>query len=356
MPETVRRLRVFVASPGDVSAERESLARVVDELNIILSRLVPERHLVLELIRWETHVHPGAGEGGPQRVVNEQIGPFDIFVGIMWKRFGTPTDVAKSGTEEEFRNAYDKWKKTGTPQLLMYFCQEPLPIATIAEVDQLKKVVAFREELKTTGLVASYPNAAQFADIIRPHLIMVLGEKFSGASSIEDAERVGRVALDREISPVRERALELARTYERIRATLDRGDERTRKMEAVMSEMFAVAPLIYPMLTELAHSDSPGQRLLAIAILQQTPTLSYYDWLAERFRDERPFVAYHAGVALFAAAKQSDPQGRDFGMLRDAIFKAKRLLGDDKTGTDREGVLSTAALQLLGNPVLQSRI
>jgi hypothetical protein len=66
--------RIFVASPGDVSAEREALARVVEEINQTYG--VPLGY-TLELVRWETHVAPGAGR--PQQVINDQIARYDTF-------------------------------------------------------------------------------------------------------------------------------------------------------------------------------------------------------------------------------------------------------------------------------------
>lgn len=58
----VKKVRVFVASPGDVQIERNQLARVIDELDLIISAIAPEKAIVLELIRWETHAHPGLGK------------------------------------------------------------------------------------------------------------------------------------------------------------------------------------------------------------------------------------------------------------------------------------------------------
>ena len=47
--------------------------------------------------------------GEPEVLINDQIGKYDIFLGVMWRRFGTPTGVAESGTEEEFRRALELW-------------------------------------------------------------------------------------------------------------------------------------------------------------------------------------------------------------------------------------------------------
>ena len=63
--------------------------------------------------------------GRPQGIINKQIGEYDIFIGMMWKRFGTPTGKAGSGTEEEFRLAYEYWETTKSVMILFYFCQAP---------------------------------------------------------------------------------------------------------------------------------------------------------------------------------------------------------------------------------------
>src|SRR5262245_47028120 len=178
MPTTVNKIKVFVASPGDVQAEREQLSRVVEELNRTIPELAPEKGILLELVKWETHVHPGLGRDA-QDVVNRQIGAYDIFVGIMWKRFGTPTAVAESGTEEEFQRVYAEWEKDHKLPVMFYFCQAaPAFPRNQAEIDQLKKVVTFRDELSQKGLVWEYKDAASFADVIRPHLVQVLGKLF----------------------------------------------------------------------------------------------------------------------------------------------------------------------------------
>src|SRR5262249_37555308 len=141
-----------------------------------------------------THVYPSLGVDA-QKVVNEQIGEYDIFVGIMWKRMGTPTTTAKSGTEEEFRRDYEKWQKNKSFPVLFYFCQEPSPPPqTSEEVEQLAKLVKFRNELSSLGLVADYERHQAFADVIRPHLLLVLGRMFAPEGSLlTTAQRAGKL-------------------------------------------------------------------------------------------------------------------------------------------------------------------
>jgi hypothetical protein len=90
MPRTETILRVFVASPSDVIEERQLLEEVVKELNLTWSKNLGIR---LELVKWETHAFPGIGDD-PQAVINTEIGDdYDIFIGIMWTRFGSPEYV-----------------------------------------------------------------------------------------------------------------------------------------------------------------------------------------------------------------------------------------------------------------------
>ena len=49
-------LRVFVASPGDVQAERDALEEIAEDLNRTIAR---SRNIVIEISRWETDSYPG---------------------------------------------------------------------------------------------------------------------------------------------------------------------------------------------------------------------------------------------------------------------------------------------------------
>lgn len=144
MLQKVQKLRVFVASPGDVRPERDLMRKVIDELNVTIG---PYKNCVLELVRWESHCHPEMGRA--QAIINEQIGTYDIFIGIMWKRFGSPNgEKFNSGTEEEFRIAYDTWLERGVPWIKFYFKKESYRCDTQEEIQQLLQVHKFRNELR----------------------------------------------------------------------------------------------------------------------------------------------------------------------------------------------------------------
>lgn len=180
----------------------------------------------------------------------------------MWKRFGTPTAEADSGTEEEFNIAFDKWTEDTNRPVLFYFCQQPFPPPrTVEEIKQLEKVIGFREKLTKKGLVWEFPDHTCFDDVIRPHLLLTLGKMTSRAKSGKEIAKRATNQNRASSDDVRQKIYALARQYEQIRKSMQPGDERTHKMSAIVSQ---ITPLALPgcaLLPELMKSSSPGTGL-----------------------------------------------------------------------------------------------
>jgi hypothetical protein len=337
-----KHLRVFVASPGDVAVEREALAKVVGELNVVLQTLVPEKGIHLDLLRWETHVYPAMGR--PQEVINNQIQDYDIFIGIMWKKFGTPTGEAESGTEEELNIAFNNWSRFKRPHILFYFCQAPFPPPrTEAEAEQLVKVVRFREKLSKEGLLWEYDKSSSFADAVRAHLIAVVARM--AGSSFRELEAAPQPSPDQARS-MHLRVSELAREYQDLRNRLPRSDERTRQMEIIFTRMRSEAQGAYPLLKELTLSGIPGERLVAVAMLDVQPHPEYLQWLCQRFYPgaEQEFVQYQAAQALRSAGRILECE--HLPTVEKWLSESNKLLKDLPTTTDRRRTLIDAAREV----------
>ena len=136
----------------------------------------------------------------------------------------------------------------------------------------------------------------------------------------------------------------LARAYQELRKSMLPSNDRTRKMEIIAAKMRAVTCEAYFLLDYLAKNPAPGCRLAAASFLEVKPNVEYLDWLAERLAPEKPFVGYHAALALIAAVRVLGKRYHED--LKKAIEKALKLLGSGLEGTDRAAALKIALREL----------
>jgi tetratricopeptide (TPR) repeat protein len=179
--KSYRKLRIFAASPSDVASERAK----VDTAVAALKPLAEHIGLTLEVLDWREAV-PDMGR--PQQVIFNQLKPtsWDVFIGILWHRFGTPTAAVDaqrqreylSGTEEEFWTAYRLWKQFGRPRLMMYRCTRQVDLNTI-DFDQAKRVKEFFDQFDAVkgehlGLYQSFDTTEAFEKLLLEHLQKLL--------------------------------------------------------------------------------------------------------------------------------------------------------------------------------------
>jgi hypothetical protein len=111
-------VRVMVASPGDVTEERDVIRDVIDKWNVANAKTFG---VMLEATGWETHSFPELG-ARPQELINDRIlKDCDLLIGVFWTRLDTPTSKAPSGTVEEI----EKHVAAGKPTMI-YFSSKPI--------------------------------------------------------------------------------------------------------------------------------------------------------------------------------------------------------------------------------------
>ena len=111
---------------------------IVDRIN----SSIRETGWTVELLGWEDRL---PGYGRPQAQINEDVDACDLFLGILWNRWGSPTGEFTSGFEEEFERAVNRRRASDSPEIWIYFKRVD---DTSDPGEQLRQVLAFRGTLK----------------------------------------------------------------------------------------------------------------------------------------------------------------------------------------------------------------
>lgn len=170
MAESVKKYKIFLASPSDLLDERECINDVIAELNITYGT---SNGIILELIKWESHSAPGITPINVQDVITKDVGNnYDLFIGLLWMKFGTPTSNASSGTEEEFILAYNRYKKYPDSLQILFYFKKSLP-KSLDEINtsELEKVREFRSSLGEKGVFYwEFTTVSDLQSFLRVHI------------------------------------------------------------------------------------------------------------------------------------------------------------------------------------------
>jgi tetratricopeptide (TPR) repeat protein len=167
---TSRTIKVFIASPSDLAIERRAFKDTMDNLN---KGFGVGADVVFEPLAWEDALYPAGRR--PQSVINRDVDACEIFILVMWRRWGQEAPEAapySSYTEEEFYRALARYEKTGTP--IIYVLLKHIDPGQMADPgDQLKKVLEFRKKLEASRRVfgRGFTDEKDFVTEIERHLI-----------------------------------------------------------------------------------------------------------------------------------------------------------------------------------------
>lgn len=199
-------LRIFLASPNDVPAERLSAYKIIkdvdDIFNILSEHSLPIVPPHLRAVGWE-QVPPDVGF--PNDIILERlpIEESDIFIFILWKRFGSATGTRRtdgskypSGTAEEFERAFAQRKQNGNgrPIIMLYRKKDEFPVmdASASERKQFNRIAKFFDECASNGKhPTSYYEfkSNEFEVNLRKHLldnILKLQNKVEGELELHE--------------------------------------------------------------------------------------------------------------------------------------------------------------------------
>jgi hypothetical protein len=168
MPKIVQLFQILLASPSDVVEEQALVEGAIKDWNVQHGDSAQAR---VELMNWRTHAHPESGKRA-QALINRQFADrADIVLAIFWRRLGSPTGKAPSGTVEEIERAQGRGKK-----VMVYFSQRPGMEKEPLDSREQARMERFRRKLGRNTLYGIYGSEREFEIAVRKDLALVMRE------------------------------------------------------------------------------------------------------------------------------------------------------------------------------------
>lgn len=325
MPQHLTRYSVLLSSPSDLADERSMVADVIAELNQTWGG---PNSAIINLLSWEVCVSPSFGSEA-QDVVNRGLGDdWDIYLGMMHARFGTPTKGFGSGTEEEFERAFELWKnEPQRRELMFYFKTAPVDIEFI-DTSQLEKVRAFQKSIRDRGgLHSAFRSIDDFAPLLRIHLSNKLTSLHKNSRPTNVGTDVKRAAID----------LDVVSTEDEEPGFLDAMEIALRELDALASIIIAMGVLMnesHPFVSAInqefqaavASSDLPRMKKAITSLAVHMTELATQ--LAQRRREyglsaTQAFQSFATAVSIVQQATGRKPEG---SVLREKIEECMEML------------------------------
>lgn len=171
----MQKIKVVIASPGDVKRERELIRSTILTTVNVWAKIL---NIEFEVIDWENSTYPSVGNYS-QEVINNQFGGcIDLVIGAFWYRLGTPTPNFPSGTVEEIERAVNKQKEGENINVKLYYKSKPVPKKRLQE-SQLDAVHKWRDYWSKRGVYYwSFKESSDISDLITKHLGLYIERKY----------------------------------------------------------------------------------------------------------------------------------------------------------------------------------
>lgn len=167
----IKQIKIFISCPGDIIDELSSIQLIIEEINKTSGK---QNLYNLELLNWKTDTYTQVGTDAQEVITNQLESEYDILVGLLWQKIGTPTKREKSGTIEEINRAISNDEK----EQLIYFKTTPPDNLNLIDPDQLSKINSFKKELSSKGvLYKEFISTINFESLFRINLTNLIIEQ-----------------------------------------------------------------------------------------------------------------------------------------------------------------------------------
>jgi hypothetical protein len=322
MPSTITKYKIFLASPSDLQDERVSIEDVINELNLTFGK---QQDIHLELLKWETHSAPAISINHPQEIINSDLGnDYDLFIGLIWKKFGTPTNEADSGTEQEFLNAYNRFsEKPNSLQILFYFNSKPVSINEI-NPEQLLKIQNFKSDLGKNKKVLywEYQDTQQLNKFLRIHIpqrILELKKSEQSKLTIVETDEILEVEILGEEFGLIDYQEMIEDSFQESTKSLSRISDATEWIGEQLNEKTAEAN------TMTANGNQPNRKTLKDYFIRTAKVMDNY---ANRIEPEIPIFQEYFEKGIDALSNMINISRDDLGIEQNEVEETKESLSN----------------------------
>ncbi|MFB6253903.1 MAG: methyltransferase domain-containing protein [Halobacteriaceae archaeon] len=193
MPSEATVYRGLIASPSDVTEEREAAKDIIMRWNAAHSQ---RQEVIIEPVLWETHVAKDLGDN-PQEIISDQVVDYcDFAIGIFWSRIGTPTETEPGGAVQEIKEmAFEKNKPA-----IVGFCDRDVPRDRL-DVDQIKKLEEFEQQCEEKGLYFTYTTVEELESQLYQELSNTMNQILQEDSETDFTKKSKQDSAESEYDP-----------------------------------------------------------------------------------------------------------------------------------------------------------
>ena len=162
MAKQMQVYNIFIASPGDTSAEQGIIRATCTEMN--RRPWLQNQGIQLEAASWEDAM-PQAGD--PRTIINQLAEKCDLLICLLHRQFD-----AVAGTLDLFRQGYEQWQQKGKPQIFLYFKTiTALGLSDLRD-PQVIRVMQFKEQVQSNrmALYKEFKDTQDFQAQFTRHL------------------------------------------------------------------------------------------------------------------------------------------------------------------------------------------
>lgn len=171
--DLVKRFKILISTPSDVSVERQHVESAIAEFNRTTGEV---QGIMLSGKHWSLDTYPEVGDR-PQELLNKQlVRDCDAVIAIFASRFGSPTGKYDSGTEEEI----EEMIKAGKP-VFLYFSELTKDPSTI-DLEQFERVKKFKTKYQSHSLFSVFKAESEIEKKVHRDLTLFFLKEESTAN------------------------------------------------------------------------------------------------------------------------------------------------------------------------------